>query len=127
MTTGTEPETTDSAYSDPTADSRDVLARLRAWEANAEKAGRETIEARVDAWQARIDALRIQVHLARMDARDEAALSLARSRQDSTKPVTGCVSWPRRAARYGRCSSKPTNARARSSWPATARVSADSR
>lgn len=59
-------------------DSPDLLARLRDWEAKAEAAGRETVEARLDAWRARIEALRIQVHLAGLDADSEAAAPLRR-------------------------------------------------
>lgn len=59
-------------------DGRDVLAHLRNWETKTEAVGRETLEARLDAWQARIQALRIQTHLAGLDARDEAVAPLAR-------------------------------------------------
>ncbi len=56
----------------------DVLEHLRNWETKTEGVGRETLEARLDAWQARIQALRIQAHLAGLDARDQAAAPLAR-------------------------------------------------
>lgn len=68
---------------------QDVLARLRSWEQHAEEVGRETVEARLDAWQARLDALRVQAHLGELDARDrvdpvverlEERLDAARSR-----------------------------------------------
>jgi hypothetical protein len=52
--------------------SHDVLARLRGWERHAEEVGRETVEARLDAWQARIDALRVRAHLGRLDGGDRA-------------------------------------------------------
>lgn len=77
MTTHSAPETSASARQGPPA-GPDVLARLRDWEAKAEHAGRETVEARLDAWQARVETLRLQVHLAGLDARDDAAAPLAR-------------------------------------------------
>jgi hypothetical protein len=50
--------------------SHDVLARLLGWERHAEEVGRETVEARLDAWQARIDALRVRAHLGQLDLTD---------------------------------------------------------
>lgn len=51
---------------------QDVLARLRGWEHHAEEVGRETVEARLDAWQARVDALRVRAHLGGLELQDRA-------------------------------------------------------
>jgi uncharacterized protein YPO0396 len=63
---------------DVTAVADSPLERLRHWEERSEFVRRETVEARLDAWSARIQALRVQVHLAGMDAQDSAAAPLAR-------------------------------------------------
>jgi hypothetical protein len=78
MMTSAGTEATAPAGAGAPANSPDVLARLRDWETKAEEVGRETVEARLDAWRARIEALRIQVHLAGLDARDQGAPTIAR-------------------------------------------------
>ncbi|MGZ4734646.1 MAG: sll1863 family stress response protein [Acidimicrobiia bacterium] len=56
----------------------EMSGHLREWEAKAEHAGREATQARLDAWRARIDELRVQAHLAGLDASDELAAPVAR-------------------------------------------------
>lgn len=61
-----------------TGSTLDTLAHLERREAEAERLGRETVQARLDAWRARIEELRIKAHLAGLDARDEASAPIAR-------------------------------------------------
>lgn len=49
----------------------DVRAHLERLEVKAAQAGREATQARLDAWRARIEQLRVQAHLAGLDARDD--------------------------------------------------------
>ncbi len=56
----------------------EVLGRLHRWEERSEAIAREAVEARLDAWNARVQALRVQVHLAGMDARTDAGAPLTR-------------------------------------------------
>jgi hypothetical protein len=64
---------------------QDVLARLRQWEADAERAGREATQARLDTWRARIEELRVRAHLAGLDARDQPSIVRLDARLESAR------------------------------------------
>jgi hypothetical protein len=83
--TPTQPATPTDRGPGPSSDAPDVLARLRNWEAKTASVGRETVHARLDVWQARIDALRIQAHLAGLDSRDAAPLARMAAKMDDAR------------------------------------------
>ncbi|MGZ8805090.1 MAG: sll1863 family stress response protein [Microbacterium sp.] len=75
-----EPEHDDVAPLPDASDPRHValLVDTRRGEEQAEALAQVAVAARLDAWHARIQALRVQAHLAGLDARDDAALPLGR-------------------------------------------------
>jgi hypothetical protein len=80
MVMTTQPEPNDLAPLPDTHDPRrvKVATDTRRGEKKAEALAQDTVAARLDAWHARIQALRVQAHLAGLDARDDAALPLGR-------------------------------------------------